>query len=272
MSLRFAGKTAIVTGGSRGIGLAIARRLVDDGARVVVTGRRQDALDEAVDHLGGADHADAVAGEADDASHQAHTVDRAIEVFGSLDLLVNNAGINTARGPLMEIDLDALQKMLDVNAFAALEWAVRAYDAWMRTHGGAVVNISSIGALGHKPGKGPYGLSKTMLAYLTAQLAIELGPTVRVNAVAPAIVKTRFAAKMYEGREEEMAAPYPLKRLGIPWDIGGVVAFLLSDEAGWVTGHHMVVDGGLTVLGTVGAEPGRPVAAAAPARAERGQV
>ena len=259
MSLRFSGKTAVVTGGSRGIGLAIAQRLVDDGAKVVVTGREQDALDEAVGVLGGAEHALAVAGEADDTAHQARTVEQAVEVFGSLDLLVNNAGINISRGPLMETDLDDLQKMFDVNAFAALEWVVKAYDAWMREHGGAVVNVSSIGALGNKAGKGPYGLSKTMLAYLTSQLAIELGPTVRVNAVAPAIVKTRFAAKMWEGREAEMSAPYPLKRLGLPSDIGTVVAFLLSDEADWVTGHHMVVDGGLTLLGTVGA-PANPFA------------
>ena len=227
---------------------------MDDGAKVVITGRQQDALDEAVTLLGGADHALAVAGEADDTVHQAATVTRAIDVFGSLDLLVNNAGVNISRGPLMETDLDDLQKMFDVNAFAALEWVVSAYDAWMRAHGGAVVNISSIGALAHKPGKGPYGLSKTLLAYLTEQLAIELGPTIRVNAVAPAIVKTRFAAKMWEGREVEMSAPYPLKRLGLPSDIGTVVAFLLSDEADWVTGHHLVVDGGLTQLGTVGAE------------------
>jgi NAD(P)-dependent dehydrogenase (short-subunit alcohol dehydrogenase family) len=253
MSLRFTGKTAVVTGGSRGIGLAIAQQLVDDGAKVVITGREQAALDEAVTQLGGAGQARAVAGEADDLDHQAQTVATAIEAFGSLDLLVNNAAVVLSRGPLVDTDLGDLQKMFDVNGFAALEWVTKAYEAWMRDHGGAVVNVSSIGAIGHKAGKGPYGLSKTLLAYLTAQLAIELGPTVRVNAVAPAIVKTRFAAKMWEGREVEASEPYPLKRLGLPSDIGTVVAFLLSDEADWVTGHHLVVDGGLTLRGTVGA-------------------
>ena len=259
MSDRFAGKTAIVTGASRGIGLAIAQRLVNDGARVVITGRDQAALDHAVAELGGPDHALGVAGEANDLDHQVLAVGRAVEVFGSLDMLVNNVGINISRNPLIDTDLDALQKMLDVNAMAPLEWTVAAYGAWMRDHGGSVVNISSIGALTHKAGKGAYGLSKTMQTYFTEQLAVELGPTVRVNAVAPAIVKTEFARKMWEGREVEMSSPYPLKRLGLPTDISSVVTFLLSDEADWVTGHHLVVDGGLTLLGTVGA-PANPFA------------
>ena len=247
MTSRFAGKTAIVTGASRGIGLGIARRLVDEGARVVITARKKEPLDEAAAALGGPEHALAVAGKADDADHQAETVKQAVDTFGSVDLLVNNTGINPVIAPLAETDLAAARKVIEVNCIAALAWVQHAHRSWMRQHGGAVVNISSLAGGGHAPGLGLYGISKAMLNYLTAQLALELAPAVRVNAVAPAVVKTRFATTLYEGREAEVAATYPLKRLGVPSDIGSAVAFLLSDEADWVTGQLLIIDGGLTL-------------------------
>ncbi|MEU9880923.1 SDR family oxidoreductase [Streptomyces phaeochromogenes] len=250
MTRRFEGRTAIVTGASRGIGLAIAQRLVDEGARVVVTARKQEALDEAVATLGGPAHALAVAGKADDPDHQAETVNRAIETFGSVDLLVNNVGINPVFGPVVDLDLAAARKIVEVNCLAVLSWVQRVHRAWMGEHGGAVVNVSSVVGLRPAPGMGIYGASKAMLTYLTQELAVELGPAVRVNAVAPAVVKTRFAAPLYEGREEEVAAAYPLKRLGLPSDVGGVVAFLLSEDAGWLTGQLIVLDGGVTLTGS----------------------
>ncbi|WP_203338059.1 SDR family oxidoreductase [Nocardioides limicola] len=248
---RFAGKTAIVTGASRGIGLGIAERLVADGATVVITARKPEALAEAVEHLGGPEKAVFVAGRADDSDHQAETVAKAIETFGSVDMLVNNTGINPTYGPMIDLDLDVARKIVDVNCIAAISWLQHVHRAWMREHGGAVVNISSVAGTKPAPGIGMYGASKAMLAHITAELAVELGPDIRVNAVAPAVVKTKFATALYEGREEEVAATYPLKRLGVPEDIAGVVAFLLSEDAAWLTGQLVVVDGGLTLTGGV---------------------
>lgn len=249
--MRLDGKTAIVTGASRGIGLAIAERLVAEGARVVITARKKEALDEAVEHLGGPSVALAVAGKADDPEHQADTIRQAIETFGSLDLLVNNTGINPTYGPVVELDLGAARKVVEVNCIAALAWVQQAHKAWMKEHGGSIVNVSSVSGIRPAPGIGFYGASKAMLVSLTELMAIELAPDIRVNAVAPAVVKTRFAEKLYDGREEQVAAAYPLKRLGEPEDIGSAVAFLLSDDASWITGQLVVIDGGVT-LGGVG--------------------
>ncbi|MEQ7849191.1 SDR family oxidoreductase [Nocardioides kribbensis] len=241
------GRTAVVTGASRGIGLAVAQRLVAEGARVCVTARKPEALEEAVASLGGPDHAIGVSGNAGDAAHRDEAVARTLEAFGSVDLLVNNTGINPAYGPLMALDLDAARKIVDVNVVAALGWVQVAHRAWMGEHGGAVVNVASVAGVSSAPGIAMYGASKAMLIHLTKDLAVELGPSVRVNAVAPAVVKTRFAEALFEGREEEVAATYPLRRLGVPDDVAGAVAFLLSEEASWLTGQTVVLDGGVTL-------------------------
>lgn len=245
---RFDGKVGIVTGASRGIGLAVAQRLVAEGARVVITARKPEALAEAAASMGGEGRCVAVAGNAGDPAHQDEAIHTAIERFGSLDLLVNNTGINPAYGPLMHIDLDVARKILDTNVVAALSWVQKAHAAWMGEHGGAVVNVGSVAGLRAAPGIAFYGASKAALLHLTEELAVELGPGIRVNAVAPAVVKTDFAKALYEGREDKASRGYAMKRLGEPEDIAGAVAYLLSDDAAWTTGHTMVLDGGATLI------------------------
>lgn len=237
------GRTAIVTGASRGIGYAIAARLISEGVRVVITGRKEEALAEAVTALGGPDVCLGVPGKADDPAHRTDTVERATQAFGAVTLLVNNVGINPVYGPLMQADLGAARKVVEVNALAPLAWVQALCGAGV-PDSGAVVNISSTAGQGTAPGIDLYGASKAMLDHLTRGLALELAPRVRVNAVAPALVRTRFAAPLMSQGEEAAASRYPLERIGIPDDIASTVAFLLSDEAAWITGTLHTLDGG----------------------------
>jgi NAD(P)-dependent dehydrogenase (short-subunit alcohol dehydrogenase family) len=246
------GSAAIVTAASRGIGLAIAAALLARGDRVLITGRNAESLASAAAGLGAGDRLVTAAGKAHDEAHQAEAVALAMERFGRIDFLVNNVGTNPVFGPMMDLTTDLLRKMLDINVVAALGWTQRVHAAWLSEHGGAVVNVSSVAALGPAPGLGGYGMSKAALAHLTTQLALELAPAVRVNAVAPAVVKTRFAQALYEGFEDQVAAGYPLGRLGEPSDVADAVAFLLSDAASWITGQTIVLDGGRTLLGSLG--------------------
>lgn len=242
---RFDGTVALVTGSSRGIGLGIAQRLVAEGARVVVTGRTRETLEEAVETLGGTDVALAVPGKGDDPEHHAAAVDAALTTFGRLDHVVANVGINPVYGSLADLDLGAARKVLEVNVLGALGLVRTAYlDA--RDSLRSVVTVASTAGLRPAPGIGFYGTSKAALLHLTQQLASELAPHVRVNAVAPSIVRTRFAEKLIED-EEAVAGRYPLRRIGEPADIAGPVAFLLSDDAAWMTGQTLVVDGGASL-------------------------
>ncbi|MEU6663912.1 SDR family oxidoreductase [Streptomyces sp. NPDC046821] len=238
------GKVALVTGASRGIGYGIAEALVARGDRVVITGRGEDALKEAVDRLG-SDRAIYVAGKAHDEAHQAAAVERTMEAFGRVDFLVNNAGTNPVFGPIADLDLNVARKVFETNVVSALGFAQRTWKAWQGENGGAIVNIASVAGLAPSPFIGAYGISKAAMINMTIQLAHEFAPKVRVNAIAPAVVKTKFAQALYEGREEEAAAAYPLARLGVPSDIGGAAAFLTSNQSDWITGQTLVVDGGL---------------------------
>ncbi|MGO4255911.1 SDR family oxidoreductase [Marmoricola sp. RAF53] len=245
---RFAGKVAVITGASRGIGFGIASALVSDGARVCITGRDPVTLAAAATELGGPEVAIGVAGKADNADHRVDVFDKVAAAFGSVDYLVNNAGINPADGGLDAIDLGLARKILEVNLVAPLAWTQLALEAGLRANRGAVVNIGSTAGARPVPALGMYGVSKAALTYLTRVLAVEVGPEVRVNGVAPGVVKTKFAAPLYENREDEVASRYPLRRLGEPEDIAGAVTFLLSESASWITGRMVDVDGGITLL------------------------
>jgi 3-oxoacyl-[acyl-carrier protein] reductase len=245
---RFEGRVALITGASRGIGLAVAERLVTEGATVVITGRKADSLTAAVARLDqiAAGHAVGVAGRADDDEHRAEVLALVRDRFGGLDHLVNNAGVNPAYGPALEIESSVVRKILEVNVVAALDWTRAAVEAGLRR---SIVNTASVSGLAASPGIAFYGVSKAALINLTQQLAFELAPAVRVNAVAPAVVRTRLAQALYAGdREAALAAAYPLGRIGEPADVAGPVAFLLSDDAAWITGHTLTIDGGASIV------------------------
>ncbi len=247
---RLHGRTAIVTGASRGIGLAIAERLVAEGANVCITARGEETLAAAAAAMpeGRVIH---VAGKADDEAHRLAVLDAVHERFGRLDILVNNAGINPAYGATIDLDAAAARKTLEVNLLGMLLWVQGAQRDARLGFGehGAVVSIASVTGLVPSPGIGWYGVSKAAVMQLTRTLAVELAPGIRVNAVAPAVIKTRFARALYEGREAEVAREYPLARLGEPEDVAAAVAFLASDDAAWITGQILVVDGGLMANG-----------------------
>ncbi|MGK5529496.1 SDR family oxidoreductase [Streptomyces sp. URMC 129] len=238
------GKTALVTGGRTGIGFGIASVLVERGAKVVITARSEDKLREAAAELG-EDRVLAVAGDATDPEHQQAAVAAAVDRFGSLDLLVNNVGGAVRAGRrLVETDLAAYRRTIELNLVSALTWVQAAWRGWLGEHGGAIVNISSIGSKLAVPDGSAYGTAKAALNHFTRQLAMELAPAVRVNGVASGTVLTDFTKANIEGREDKVIGSIPLKRLGEPADVGAAVAFLLSDEASWITGHTLVVDGG----------------------------
>ncbi|HSX99670.1 MAG TPA: SDR family oxidoreductase, partial [Streptomyces sp.] len=202
------GKVALITGASRGIGHGIAEALVARGDRVCITGRDEDSLKKAVEQLG-ADRVIGVAGKAHDEAHQARAVERTMEAFGRVDFLVNNAGTNPVFGPIADLDLNVARKVFETNVISALGFAQRTWHAWQKDNGGAIVNIASVAGVSASPFIGAYGISKAAMINLTLQLAHEYAPKVRVNAIAPAVVKTKFAQALYEGREAEAAAAYP---------------------------------------------------------------
>lgn len=243
-----AGRTAVVTGASRGIGLAIAQVLADAGANVVLTSRSQEAADEAAAQVNGS--AIGFAAHAVDEAAARRCVESTLDRFGSLDVLVNNAGTNPAYGPMIDQDHGRFAKTFDVNLWAPVMWTSLAVRGWMGEHGGSVVNTASIGGMAVEANLGTYNATKAALIHVTKQLALELSPAVRVNAVAPGVVRTRLAELLWREHETELNDALPLGRIGEPVDIGRAVTFLASDAASWITGETLVIDGG-AMLGDV---------------------
>lgn len=248
------GRVALVTGASRGIGKAVAANLLARGASVTITARKKEPLDAAAEELRaevpGA-RVLTIAGNAGDDDSRRETVDRTVAELGSLDILINNTGINPVYGSLMDADLDGVRKIFEVNVVASLAYIQQAHRAWMGEHGGAVVNLASVAGIRSTGVIAAYGASKAALIRLTEELAWQLGPSIRVNAVAPGVVKTKFAEALVAGGEEAAAAGYPMKRLGTPEDVAELVGFLVSDASSWITGETVRVDGGLLATGSL---------------------
>jgi NAD(P)-dependent dehydrogenase (short-subunit alcohol dehydrogenase family) len=247
MDMRLDGKVALVTGASKGIGLAIAQGFAAAGASVMLSSRKADGLEAAAATFP-SDQGDRVAWFAanagDEAAPEAATA-ATMERFGAVDVLVNNAATNPYMGPTLGISASQMDKTHAVNQRAIVLWTAAAWNAWMREHGGSVINVASVGGMHVDPGAiGYYNATKAAVLHLTKQLANELAPKVRVNSIAPGLVKTDFARALWEPNEAGAAAMVPLKRLGEPEDIAGGAVFLASDASSWMTGNNLVIDGG----------------------------
>jgi NAD(P)-dependent dehydrogenase (short-subunit alcohol dehydrogenase family) len=245
MELTLGGKVALVTGASKGIGRAIAAAYAAAGAQVMISSRKQDALDEAAAAMDGEVATFAAhAGRPDEIEA---CVGACIDRFGGLHVLVNNAATNPYMGPDIDIDLVRYDKTFEVNLRGALVWTQQAWHRAMKDRGGVVVNIASVGGLRVGGAIGTYDVTKAGLIHLTKSLAAELAPGVRVNAIAPGLVKTDMARVLWERHEDAIARSMPLGRLGEPEDIANLALFLASDLSSWITGTTSIIDGGALV-------------------------
>jgi NAD(P)-dependent dehydrogenase (short-subunit alcohol dehydrogenase family) len=242
----WSGRVAVVTGGSRGIGHAIARRFAERGASVAITARREDSVQAAVAALEG--DVIGIAAHAADPDAAARCFEQIAGRWGRVDVLVNNVGVNVHFGATTDIERRAWDKTVEVNLWAPLMWTRLALAAGLdRSGAGAIVNVSSNLALAPGGPSGVYGMTKAALNYLTQQLAVELAPAVRVNAVAPGVVDTDMAA-MLVAQGDALTKQWPIPRFGAPADIADIVEFLAGAESSWLTGQVVVIDGGARLV------------------------
>ncbi len=243
-------RTALVTGGSRGIGRAIALAMASAGARVAVCSRHLDAcqvVGAEISAAGG--EALAVAGNVGRAEDARTIVDSVMRGFGAIDILVNNAATNPQFGPLIDAEDAAVDRVFEVNVQGPLRLVAAAVGAWMGDHGGSIINVASVGGISPEPLIGAYNASKAALINLTRTLARELGPSgIRVNAIAPGLVATDFARVLIETPQihDHIVGRTALGRHAQPDEIAGAAVFLAGDAASFVTGSTLVIDGGWT--------------------------
>ena len=244
MEISLQGKTALVTGASRGIGAAIAKSFAEAGAQVMLSSRKEESLRAVVKHIDG--ETDVFAANTGNIEQGQACVDATIKRFGKIDILVNNAATNPYYGETLGVDSARFDKTFQVNLKGPLFWSQAVFNASMQKNPGVILNIASVGGLRAEQGLGVYNLTKAAIIHLTSQLACELGPT-RVVGIAPGLVKTAFASVLVENFGDKLAAALPTRRLGEPQDIANLALFLCSDLASWITGETYVIDGGAGV-------------------------
>jgi NAD(P)-dependent dehydrogenase (short-subunit alcohol dehydrogenase family) len=249
MKISVDGKVAIVTGGSRGIGEAIARALADNGAKVVVASRKIEGLSAVADSIGQG-RALAVAAHTGKEADCVRLVEETVRRFGKVDVLVNNAATNPYFGPMIDIDEGAWDKTFEVN-LKGYFWMAREVARHLRGREapGSIVNISSVTGLEAAPLQGVYAMTKAAIISMTKTLAYELAANkIRVNAIAPGFIETRFSSAIVanETLAAEVLRKTPLGRVGTPDEIAGGALYLASDSASFLTGHTLVIDGGMT--------------------------
>lgn len=242
------GKVAVVTGASKGIGEAMARGLAEFGAKVVVSSRKQEAVDAVADAFK-ADGLEAtgIAANVGNPADLANLIDNTVENYGGLDILINNAAANPVFGPIQNTDERAFDKIIDVNLKGPFELCKKAYPVLKQRGGGSIIHISSIGGLKPEAGIGIYSVSKAAIINLTQAMAQDWGPdNIRVNAICPGLIRTKFSEALWQNDEilERFVKQIPLGKPGEPDNIAGLAVFLASDAAAYCTGGAYLVDGG----------------------------
>jgi NAD(P)-dependent dehydrogenase (short-subunit alcohol dehydrogenase family) len=242
------GRVALVTGASRGIGSAIANALAEQGAQVVLSSRKQADLDDEAGRINTRfpEHAVGIAAHAGRPEDLERLVGEVMKRFSRIDILVNNAATNPYFGPVLDAEVSVWDKTFEVNVRGIFILTKLVYAASMERLGGSVINVASTGGIRPGLGLGIYNITKASVIMLTRQLARELGGKVRVNAVAPGLIKTRFAEALWgnEAILDRVIASNPMGRIGLPDEIAGAVVFLASDAASYVNGEVIVIDGG----------------------------
>lgn len=242
------GKVALITGASKGIGEAMARGLAEFGAKVVVSSRKQDAVDAVADAFK-ADGLEAtgIAANVGSPDDIANLVDKTVEIYGGLDILINNAAANPVFGPIQNTDERAFDKIIDINLKGPFELCKKAYPILKQRGGGSIIHISSIGGLKPEAGIGIYSVSKAAIINLTQAMAQDWGPdNIRVNAICPGLIKTKFSEALWQNDEilDRFVKQIPLGKPGEPDNIAGLAVFLASEAAAYCTGGAYLVDGG----------------------------
>lgn len=251
MNIQLYNKTAIVTGASKGIGETIAQFLAAAGANVVINSRKQEQIDavaESIRIAGG--KCVAIAGNVGDAADAQALIDKTIEIYGGVDILVNNAAANPVYGPVLECESWAFDKIMNVNVKAPFDLSKLAHPSMKSRGGGSIINISSIEGLTPDEGLGIYSVSKAALNMLTKVCAKEWGPdNIRVNSICPGFIKTKFSQALWSNEQwmKMFMKMVPIKRIGSTEEIAALALFLASDASSYCTGGIFTADGGLTI-------------------------